>query len=320
MPDSIHPATEPFSAVAEPEPTIAVLPKPQEATDRFTWGKTLASIALYLLAYYVVFDGKWDFILLLVAILFFHELGHFIAMKAYGYKDVNMFFVPLIGAYVTGEAQQLSQRNRIVVLLAGPVPGMLFGLACWWLVQNNLLGEQWSQVAIMFVVLNAFNLLPISPMDGGQVMVTLFLERSKNLLIGFYLLSIVAVLYFFSNSWVMASVIVLVLLLRIYREVNLRNLQQKLSGRGLDLQQSYDDLTDEEYTDIRYELLMQNSRTLGNYNLYETDSQEEKLIPWVKAVLLPPVEKDLKPWQRLMVVLFCVGLLLLVFALWKRWI
>ena len=38
----------------------------------------------------------------LVGVILFHELGHFAGMKLFGYRDVKMFFIPFLGAAVSG--------------------------------------------------------------------------------------------------------------------------------------------------------------------------------------------------------------------------
>jgi Zn-dependent protease len=35
-------------------------------------------------------------------VLLIHELGHFLAMKAFGYKNLNIIFTPPFGAVATG--------------------------------------------------------------------------------------------------------------------------------------------------------------------------------------------------------------------------
>src|SRR4051812_15229775 len=41
---------------------------------------------------------SWEALALLVPILLFHELGHYLAMRIFGYRNVRMFFIPLLGA------------------------------------------------------------------------------------------------------------------------------------------------------------------------------------------------------------------------------
>ena len=39
-----------------------------------------------------------------------------------------MFFVPLFGAFVSGENDDASEQETVITLLAGPVPGIFIGL------------------------------------------------------------------------------------------------------------------------------------------------------------------------------------------------
>ena len=39
-------------------------------------------------------------IIIIIFVIIIHELGNLIAMKAYGYKEVKMFFIPFFGAAV----------------------------------------------------------------------------------------------------------------------------------------------------------------------------------------------------------------------------
>lgn len=45
---------------------------------------------------------SWRFALILIPILFIHELGHYLTMMMFGYKNLKMFFIPFFGAAVTG--------------------------------------------------------------------------------------------------------------------------------------------------------------------------------------------------------------------------
>ena len=90
--------------------------------------RSLLSLGLFMVLFLLIFEMDLRFLLVLVGVLVIHEMGHFIAMRHFGYKDVHMFFIPLIGAYVTGEKEEISQRQRCIVILAGPLPGILFGV------------------------------------------------------------------------------------------------------------------------------------------------------------------------------------------------
>lgn len=119
-------------------------------------------------------------ILILIGVIFFHEIGHLIAMRAFGYADLKMFFIPLFGAAVSGQARDVSAQKRAIVSLMGPVPGLVAGLVCLALFRAT--GEKMlEQVGIVFLVLNAVNLLPFPPLDGGRFVFHVLLCRSPGL-------------------------------------------------------------------------------------------------------------------------------------------
>lgn len=115
----------------------------------------------------------------LVAVLLFHELGHFAAMRWAGYRDLKVFFLPFLGAAVSGRHDHPSAAQELIVLFAGPVPGLLLGLAvlAFGLPEGLPLADFWHSCALLAVTINAFNLLPIHPLDGGKIFEILLLGR-----------------------------------------------------------------------------------------------------------------------------------------------
>lgn len=121
--------------------------------------------------------NSWEMVGLLVGVLFFHELGHYVAMKALGYQNLKMFFIPMFGAAVSGTNYSAPGWKRVVVSLAGPVPGIIVG-AVLGICTVVSPGNQWVlKSAILLLVLNVFNLIPILPLDGGHVARTLLFAR-----------------------------------------------------------------------------------------------------------------------------------------------
>ena len=115
-------------------------------------------------------------LLLLVVALLIHELGHLIAMKAFGYRDVQLFFIPFFGAAVAGLETNPSGTRRAIVSLSGPFPGIMIGIACT--VLFHATGMEWfKHGARMFLLLNAFNLLPFVPLDGGRYLEAVLFAR-----------------------------------------------------------------------------------------------------------------------------------------------
>src|SRR6185436_1068969 len=77
--------------------------------------RSVTSLALYLVLGYYIFHS-FEMLLLITAIVVFHELGHFFAMKAFRYKDIGIFFIPLLGAYVSGSKREVSQKESAIIL------------------------------------------------------------------------------------------------------------------------------------------------------------------------------------------------------------
>src|ERR1041385_4328198 len=129
--------------------------------------KSVASILLFVLAYYIFFNKELSFIFILVGVLFIHESGHFIAMKIFKYSDLKMFFIPLLGALVTGKTEMISQRQRGIILLAGPLPGIILGGIFYSIgIHDN--NRFIILVANLFIYVNAFNLLPLTPLRSEE--------------------------------------------------------------------------------------------------------------------------------------------------------
>lgn len=121
-------------------------------------------------------DWSWEFLLMIVGLLLFHEAGHFIAMKVFRYRNVKMFFIPFLGAAVSGQHYNAPGWKKIIVALMGPLPGILLGgvlgaIGAW--KGNDLL----FKTAMVAIILNAFNLIPVLPLDGGRVMHALLFCR-----------------------------------------------------------------------------------------------------------------------------------------------
>lgn len=119
---------------------------------------------------------SWEFVLLLIPVLLFHELGHYVAMRVFGYRDLRMFFIPLAGAAVSGKHYNIAGWKRVVVSLMGPLPGIVLGIALG--IVALVADIPWLlPVATLLLFLNTFNLLPFLPLDGGWVVHTILFSR-----------------------------------------------------------------------------------------------------------------------------------------------
>src|SRR5262245_19953008 len=114
---------------------------------------------------------------MLVGVLFVHELGHVAGMRLFGYRDVRMFFIPFFGAAASGRKRGVARWKEGVVLLAGPLPGIVIGC-----VLASVGGPPIVRtLAMQLIGLNAVNLLPIAPLDGGQLFQVTLFSRHRHL-------------------------------------------------------------------------------------------------------------------------------------------
>jgi Zn-dependent protease len=153
-----------FEAVHGPTPipqTVAGVP--------MTW----PSLALFAAgaASFMWLGGFWTGVALLF-ILMLHELGHVIAMRAYGDKTSAFYLIPFMGGVAIGRKPLASDWQLVVMVLAGPFAGLLTAFAA--LALFHLTDVDWfAAVALLAVFVNLFNLVPIPMLDGGQVVFAL---------------------------------------------------------------------------------------------------------------------------------------------------
>lgn len=112
---------------------------------------------------------SWSFALGFVLLIAVHELGHIAEARRQGLHASLPTFIPFIGAFVLIEKAGLSPWRNARISLAGP----LFGgaaAAVVWAVASARNSEMLHVLANMGFLLNAFNLLPIGFLDGGQTL------------------------------------------------------------------------------------------------------------------------------------------------------
>lgn len=163
------------------------------------------SLLLFGVFYVARAGGSAVDLALIVGVLFVHELGHAAAMLAFGYRDVRIFFIPLLGAATSGRPRGVARWKQAIVLLAGPVPGLVAGVV----ILAALHQPGWSRhLGAVLVVINALNLLPVEPFDGGQLFQVLVFSRNRYLELVFRGLTaaLVVGVSLFYHLWALAFV------------------------------------------------------------------------------------------------------------------
>jgi len=128
-----------------------------------TSGSALVSIAAY------SFIFGWPFAVGFVALLFVHEMGHVFELRRQGIRATAPMFIPFLGAYIGAKSLGDNALTEAKVGLAGPILGSLAAGAV------AVLGDvEHSDLLLALgytgLFLNLFNLVPVSPLDGGRAM------------------------------------------------------------------------------------------------------------------------------------------------------
>lgn len=144
--------------------------------------------ALSLAGYAAIFN--WKFGLLLMIAVGFHESGHVWAMKKMGIKTKGFYFLPFIGGAAIAEENYRTYGENAFIAIMGPVWGAMLAWMCgiaYWVTGMPML----AAAAAWMATLNLFNLLPITPLDGGQLVRSIAFSIHKNVGVLFLALSLI---------------------------------------------------------------------------------------------------------------------------------
>jgi len=188
--------------------TLETLAELERVPEQRTWVQSalLLAVSLALFAFAGFFENTPVDLALTIGVLLFHELGHYFGMRVFNYQDVRMFFIPLFGAAVAGRSRSVLGYQEAIVLLLGPLPGIAIGtalgLACLTF-DSNLL----RSAALLLLVINAFNLLPIMPLDGGRLLHLVLFSRQPLLEAIFRVVAAGLLIWigWASSSWILAG-------------------------------------------------------------------------------------------------------------------
>lgn len=276
--------------------------------------KGLYSIVLYLGLGYLLLR-RWDLLLIIFSVVLLHELGHFIAMKYFQYSDVGIFFLPFLGAWVQGNKNEISQRQSIVVLLAGPIPGLLLGILIHLLSINNNIyvgSLPLEFVAQLLIWANLLNLLPLYPLDGGQLLNRIFFNEDDRLITLSLIASACITAYIsISTKFYALLVIPALIVYRLMHTSNNTQLEKAIEQSGINVNTTYHHLSDKNYWEIR-KILIKHIPSLHLVKAgppYIYDANETKIARLVEAVLQKNLLLDVTPKEKIILALLWISLL-----------
>ena len=302
-------------------------PKPllRQAQDdkRNNLTRSLMSLFIYAILFYFLFDRNIGYIAAVLVVLLIHEFGHFFAMKLYNYQNVKLFIIPLLGAFVSGKKQSVSQKQMSIIILAGPVPGIIIGTALY-IVNKTYDNETLKMLANVFIFINIFNLLPIYPLDGGRLLENLFIKNNYGIRLVFTILSILflVILISLSGNFIMV-IIPVIMVYELYNEIKNQKIRDYLSGEKLKYNLDYNDLPDKNYWIIRDCILFSFQKKYGGIppGLYQYSVVEAMLMQHVMAVLRPNFNNDLSAYEKVLFltiyIFFLIGVPITLFIMYS---
>jgi Zn-dependent protease len=127
-----------------------------------TAGTMLVSLVAYAWIY------GWRYAAGFLALMFCHEMGHYIAARQRGLNVGVPTFIPFVGAWIELKDRPHDAETEAYVGLAGPLAGTLAALVCYFWSRNTG-SSLLLAVAYSGFFLNLFNMIPVPPFDGGRV-------------------------------------------------------------------------------------------------------------------------------------------------------
>jgi Zn-dependent protease len=127
-----------------------------------TCGTMLLSIVAYSWIY------AWRYAVGFVALIFVHEMGHYAAARQRGLEVGAPTFIPFVGAWIALKQLPHDVETEAYIGFAGPLAGTLASVACYFLARDQ---DSSLLLALAYAgcMINLFNLIPISPLDGGRI-------------------------------------------------------------------------------------------------------------------------------------------------------
>ena len=122
-----------------------------------------------------------------------HELGHALVQRLYGGRAHIVLYG--FGGLAIAEGVRITPWRQVAISIAGPAAGFLLAGITWLVRQQSATAPEAMQLFLLFMLWinifwSIFNLLPIYPLDGGQVsreLLTLYLRPELGIVVSLWL-------------------------------------------------------------------------------------------------------------------------------------
>lgn len=146
------------------------------------------SIISYILFLVLILSGYINYLLYYFMIMTIHEFGHIFFIKLFKYK-INKITIYPFGSIIDTNIDLNIKSNKLLLISLG---GIIFQFIFNMFLMNN-------QIIYMNISIILFNLIPIYPLDGYKILLSI-LERMNSyfkITIITYIISIITLVFFF---------------------------------------------------------------------------------------------------------------------------
>src|ERR1700732_4521712 len=131
---------------------------------------TFVSTGVTALLYAQIFG--WAFAVGIVLLILIHESGHVVVARVLGLPVTLPVMIPFLGAFVSMKQQPRTVAQESIMAIGGPVLGSIAAGLCYvgyLAMPNSSTGQLLQALAYFGFLINLFNLIPLTPLDGGRV-------------------------------------------------------------------------------------------------------------------------------------------------------
>ncbi|MEA2636514.1 MAG: hypothetical protein QOH92_3281 [Chloroflexota bacterium] len=131
---------------------------------------TVISTGVTALIYAQLFG--WAFGVGIVLLILVHESGHVVVARIMGLPVTLPVMIPFLGAFVSMKQQPRSVAQESIMAIGGPVLGSIAAGLCYLgylSTPDSSTGQLLRALAYFGFLINLFNLIPLTPLDGGRV-------------------------------------------------------------------------------------------------------------------------------------------------------
>lgn len=161
-------------------------------------------------------------------------------------------------------------------------------------------------LAITFVFINLFNLLPIYPLDGGRFLENLFLKNNFVIRLVFTIISVFALMFLIviSGNFIMLLVPA-IMIFELYNEVKNQKIRDYLDAEKINYHTEYADLPDRNYWLIRDCILFSFQKKYAQVppGKYQYSIMESILLQHVISILKTEFKDDMNSFKKVMFIL-----------------